>query len=86
MIMVDKIKVISQSTHERRMETVDLFNKIKPFLDEGFIYSSAVARVILGEGVSNNNLSQYAWYKELVEYGESQGYSYVEYSGKGHQI
>ena len=39
-------KVISQSTNEREQETIDLFNKTKPYLDEGFSYRLALQKVL----------------------------------------
>ena len=39
-------KVISQSTKEREQETIDLFNKAKPYLDEGFSYHLAIIKAI----------------------------------------
>ena len=79
--MTDKIKVICQSTDERRKEAMELFDKIKPLLDEGHIYSSAVKMVT---DKKNTRLNRYqdAWYRDLIEYGESKGYLYDDYSGK----
>ena len=78
------IRVISQSTEERNLETVELFEKIKPFLDEGYIYSQAVSLVI-GKNETFNRF-QDAWYRDLVDYGESMGYAYDDYSGKQNSI
>lgn len=76
----DGITIISQTTAERRQETINLFNKIKPLLDQGMIYSAAVRQV--KNLPSDAGRYQMAWYKELVAYGESQGYHYEDYSGK----
>lgn len=64
------IKVISQSTAERRQETIDLFNQCKPHLDNGDHLAKAVKKVT---GTKANVYGQ-AWFKELRAYAESQGY------------
>ena len=73
------IRVISQDTSERDRETVELFNQIKPLLDDGYFYSSAVRLI---KGGCHSKFYQRSWFKDLVRYGESQGYLYDEYSGR----
>ena len=77
------ITVISQTTQERDEETRRLFESIKPYLDDGYSYTSALKKV----GRINSKAKGYyygqGWFRELKEYGESQGYAYTEYSGKG---
>jgi hypothetical protein len=74
------IKIIEQSTTEREKETRKLFQAIKPYLDEGMIYSKAVKKV---KGLpSSYPCTNLAWFRDVVEYGESKGYSYKKYSGK----
>lgn len=77
------ITVISQTTQERNEETRRLFESIRPLLDDGYSYTSALKKL----GKINNNAKGYyygqAWFRELREYGETQGYKYREYSGKG---
>ena len=75
------ITVISQTTAERRQETIDLFNEIKPYLDDGYSYTSALIKI--GRTQKKNRVYQQAWFRELKEYGESQGYPYSEYNGVG---
>ena len=78
--MDDGITVISQTTAERQQETKELFEKIKPLLDKGMIYSAAIRKV---KGLpSDANRYQSSWYKEVIAYGETQGYPYEKYSGK----
>ena len=77
----DGITIISQSTAEREKETKELFEKIKPLLDQGMIYSAAVMKVKNLPYAFNRN--KQAWFRDLVAYGESQGYDYDDYSGKG---
>ena len=79
--MTDGIKVIQQTTAEREQETKDLWEQIKPLLDQGMIYSAAAKKVKKIPGASFNRYQQ-AWYKDLIAYGESQGYPYDDYSGK----
>ena len=74
------INVISQSTSERRDEVRRNFEKVRPYLDEGVNYALACEKV--GLCTSRKNASCFAWFKELVEYGESQGYPYKNFSGK----
>ena len=71
------IKVIERTTKEIEQETQDLFHEIKPLLDKGYSYSKAVREIKqLPYGYPCNNL---AWYRNLIEYGEKQGYSYKEF-------
>ena len=60
------IKVICKSTKEREQEIIDLFNKAKPYLDEGFSYRSALIKALGKE--PNSNFSHFSWYKEFMEY------------------
>lgn len=77
------ITVISQSTQERKEETRKLFELIRPLLDEGYGYNSALKKVgKINEKSAGYYYSQ-GWFRELREYGETQGYKYREYSGKG---
>ena len=74
------IIVIEQTTEERKQETKELFEQIKPLLDKGMIYSNAVRKV---KGMpENSSRSSQAWYKELIAYGETQGYPFDDYSGR----
>lgn len=77
------ITVISQTTAERNEETRLLFEQVKPYLDDGYSYTAALKKV----GRITNNAKGYyynqAWFRELKAYGESQGYEYIKYSGKG---
>ena len=73
-------KVISQSTKEREQETIDLFNKAKPYLDDGFSYRSALQKV-LGKK-QTYSFGNARWYKEFVEYADAHGYPKSEYRYK----
>ena len=75
------IKVISQTTAQRREETKELFRSIQPLLDEGYSYSSALIKV--GRVGYSPALIHRAWFRELIEYGGTQGYDYNDYVGKG---
>lgn len=66
-----KINVISQTTAEREQETVDLFNKVKPLLDEGCGLSKAVRQVT---DVRTSHFQSRRWYKDLKNYAKAQGY------------
>ena len=70
------IKIISQTTKEREEETIELFNEIKPLLDKGYSYSLAVRTV---KNIPTIYVSNYKWFKEVVKYGETQGYRYGDY-------
>ena len=70
-------KVISQSTKEREQEIIDLFNKAKPYLDDGFSYRLALQKV-LGKGPTCS-FGGARWYKEFVEYADAHGYPKSEY-------
>lgn len=73
------ITVIEQSTEERKKETKELFDKIRPLLDEGYIYSNAINKVL---GRTGKPYYSNGWYRDVIRYGESQGYDYNSYSGK----
>ena len=64
------INVISQSSKERREEIKKLFEEMKPYLDDGKTYNQAVSIV----KNTKTTYSHTQWFKDLVEYGESQGY------------
>ena len=66
------ITVISQTTAERREETKQLFEDCKPYLEQGMTLSKAV-RII--KGINHHTFTRQAWYKELQEYAETQGYT-----------
>ena len=73
-------KVISQSTKEREQETIDLFNKAKPYLDEGFSYRLAIIKAL---GLNSNNSHGNAkWYRDFIEYADAHGYPKTEYRYK----
>lgn len=64
------MRIIERSTYERNLETKELFDKIRPLLDDGYSYNKAL-KVIRNANSINTN---HGWYKDVVEYGESQGY------------
>ena len=70
-------KVICQSTKEREQETIDLFNKAKPYLDDGFSYRLALQKV-LGKKPTCS-FGGASWYKEFVDYADAHGYPKTEY-------
>ena len=72
--------VISQSTKEREQEIIDLFNKAKPYLDDGCSYRLALQKV-LGKKPSCS-FGGARWYKEFVEYADAHGYPKSEYRYK----
>ena len=75
------ITVISQTTEERNQETRLLFNQIRPYLDKGYNYTSALKRI--GRLGTHHKVYQTAWFRDLKEYGATQGYPYKDYNGKG---
>ena len=72
--------VISQSTKEREQEIIDLFNKTKPYLDDGCSYRLALQKV-LGKKPSCS-FGGASWYKEFVEYADAHSYPKSEYRYK----
>ena len=73
-------KVISQSTKEREQETIDLFNKAKPYLDDGCSYRLAILKVLGKE--PSNSFGGASWYKEFIDYADAHGYPKSEYRYK----
>ena len=72
MVNAMPIKVIEQTTAERKQETRDIFQKVKPYLDRGYSLRQAVLRC------TDRNITNVknGWYRDLIEYCESQGYEY----------
>lgn len=70
------ITVKTTTSKERSEEIKELFDKMKPYLDEGLSYRKALNKV----KKTNVSYSQRRWYRDLVEYGESQGYEYRKYN------
>lgn len=60
--------------------TIDLFNKAKPYLDDGFSYRLALQKV-LGKKPTCS-FSHFSWYKEFVEYADAHGYPKLKYRYK----
>ncbi|WP_405286592.1 hypothetical protein [Methanobrevibacter sp.] len=71
------IKVIEQNTNERNQQTIQLFQKIKPYLDEGHSFTRALT--ICGYKVYNYKSG---WFKHLIDYAKTQGYDYNEMRGR----
>lgn len=80
------IKVIEQSTSERKRETEELFLKIKPLLDRGYSYMTACVMVGHCKDSLKNNYYTKGWFKDLKEYGESKGYKYSYHKGKKRRV
>ena len=70
-------KVISQSTKEREQEIIDLFNKAKPYLDDGCSYRLALQKVLGKKPTCSFGGSR--WYKEFIQYADAHGYPKSEY-------
>ena len=77
------ITVIEQTTAERRAETIQLFNAIRPLLDTGYTYMKALIQIGYIPPETANWAYSSGWFKDLKEYGASKGYPYHEYKGKG---
>ena len=73
-------EVICQSTKEREQETIDLFNKAKPYLDDGCSYRLALQKVLGKKPTCSFGGAR--WYKEFMEYADAHGYSKAEYRYK----
>ena len=65
------MRIIERNTNERKQDTIDLYNQIKPLLDQGLPITTAVKKYL---GIQYNSFSNPTWYKELREYAVSQGY------------
>ena len=65
------ISIVEQSTAERGQETRELFDKVKPFLDEGLSYDKALKQAGL---MTANSWKQRAYTRDLVDYAKKQGY------------
>jgi hypothetical protein len=65
------IRVIEQSTSERKQATIDLFQQCKPYLEDGMGLVQAVKIV---RNINYNSFQNLSWYKELRAYATEQGY------------
>ena len=73
-------KVVCQSTKEREQETIDLFNKITPYLDDGFSYRLAIIKAL---GLNQNkSFGNARWYRDFIDYADAHGYPKSEYRYK----
>lgn len=69
------IKVVCKTSDERTNELKCLFDKMKPYLEEGKSYNQALCIV----KKTKTSYSHTQWFKDLVKYGESQGYPKENY-------
>lgn len=65
------IKVIETSSEDRQKELEELFEKMRPYLENGFSYSRAYKIIT---GLKHSAFAKRRWWKDLLEYGEKQGY------------
>lgn len=65
------ITVKETSSEERQNEMVELFEKIRPFLEQGISYSTAY-KILTGE--KHNTFTRRRWWKDLLDYGKKQGF------------
>ena len=65
------IKVIEQDTAERNQETKKLLEDCKPYLKKGLTLNQSVQKV---KGINYHSIGQRAWYRELKELAEKEGY------------
>ena len=70
------IKVITQSTEERKAETKKLFEDIKPYIDKGYSFRQAITKVKGRDHFSN---PKYGMFRDLIEYARTQGYEYYDH-------
>ena len=70
------ITVVCQSTSERQAETEQLFESIRPYLEDGYTYRDAVKAVGRIPENTNPNI-RCSWFHHLVKYGESMGYPHT---------
>ena len=68
------ITVTAESTHERREKARRIFNDILPLLEKGYSYGQAFMEK--GYIKYSRSVKVHAWAKEVIEYGETQGYPY----------
>ena len=71
------IRVIETTTAERKAETITLFEKIKPYLNQGYSFKKALEK----ETDLSINFKN-GWFKDLINYAKTQGYDYHEYKFK----
>ena len=61
--------VVETTTDERNIEIQVLFEKLRPFLDQGLSYNKAYESAI-----GHKPYVTRAWWKDLLKYGQQQGY------------
>lgn len=80
------IRVIEQGTEERKRETKELFESIRPLLDKGYSYMTACVMLGYCEDRLRHNHYSKGWFHDLKEYGKSRGYPYARYSGRKRRV
>ena len=73
------IKVIEQSTSERKEEIKQIFERMKPLLDNGGNFYQSALEVTGRKSVGTRSRG---WYRDLTDYAKSQGYDYKDYQWK----
>lgn len=68
------ITITAESTSERKEKAKRIFEDIKSLLEEGYSYGQAFHEK--GYFKTPCSAKKYAWSKDVIEYGESQGYPY----------
>ena len=61
------IKVITQTTAERKAETARLYESCRPYLEQGYSIFKAAWK-----GTGTKLYSRAAWYRDLREYAKTQ--------------
>ena len=70
--------IIEQTTAERNQEIHELFESIKPILDEGYSFNFALQKIGKLPPKRGFNIN-HGWGKDLIEYARTRGYDYHDY-------
>ena len=70
------ITVIEQTSQERQRETEQLFESIRPYLEQGDTYRTALRKIGRIPKKSNPNI-RVGWCRHLIEYGTQQGFPHT---------
>lgn len=77
-----QIRVIETTTQQRNQETQQLFESIRPLLDQGYSYMAACIQIGHTTKKAASGSYRNGWFRDLKEYGAKEGYPYKDYSGK----
>ena len=69
------LKIVTMTTSERKEETRRIFERIKPYLEEGLSWNKSFQKA--GYFKKNYSWTNWAWSRDVVAYAKERGYNNV---------